>query len=159
MNKQVIIVMAILAVIFTAGVYVAFFGSNKTTAPTEKTTNTPDKSSDTAKPDTATKTTNGSYEEYSETTFSQTTGTRLLFFHASWCPQCRALDKDIISSKLPDKVTIFKVDYDTNEELRQKYGVTIQTTIVKVDSKGNKVDSYVAYDEPTLASLESNLLP
>src|SRR5687767_11172668 len=81
----------------------------------------------------------GMYKEYSEEMFASTSGTKILFFHASWCPQCRQLESDIKEGKIPDGVTIFKVDYDTSQKLRQKYGVTLQTTLVKVDDSGNEV--------------------
>ena len=101
----------------------------------------------------------GAYVDYTESGFASTKGTRLLFFHAAWCPQCRELDESIKSGDLPVGVTIFKVDYDTNQPLRAKYGVTLQTTVVKVDEEGNKIESYVAYEEPTLQSVEKKLLP
>lgn len=100
----------------------------------------------------------GKYVDYSPELVSSTPGTKLLFFHASWCSQCKALESDIESSDLPDGVTIFKVDYDTNQDLRQEYGVTIQTTVVEVDNDGKKVDSYVAYEEPTFENVEQALL-
>lgn len=101
----------------------------------------------------------GQYVEYSEELAASTAGTKLLFFHAPWCPQCRELDASIVSGLIPANATIFKVDYDSNQALRQKYGVTIQTTIVKIDNQGNKIASYVAYDEPTLTALKNALLP
>jgi thiol-disulfide isomerase/thioredoxin len=91
----------------------------------------------------------GSYVDYSPQAVEQAQGVKILFFHAPWCPQCRALEASIKDSTLPDGVTIFKVDYDSNQELRQRYGVTLQTTLVRVDDDGNKVSSYVAYDTPT----------
>ena len=100
----------------------------------------------------------GEYVDYSPELVSSTPGTRLLFFHAPWCPQCNALESDIESSDLPDGVTIFKVDYDSNQDLRHQYGVTIQTTVVEVDRNGNKLDSYVAYEEPTFENVEQALL-
>jgi thiol-disulfide isomerase/thioredoxin len=100
----------------------------------------------------------GEYVEYSSDLVASTPGEKLLFFHAPWCPQCQELEADIESSELPEGVTIFKVDYDSNQDLRQEYGVTIQTTMVKVDDDGGKVDSYVAYEEPTFASVRSALL-
>lgn len=60
-----------------------------------------------------------------------------LFFHATWCPSCVALNKTITSEEIPSEVVIFKVDYDTNTELRKKYGVTGQHTIVTIDSNKN----------------------
>ncbi|MEX2007054.1 MAG: thioredoxin family protein [Candidatus Saccharimonadales bacterium] len=98
------------------------------------------------------------YVEYSDDVIAQTAGTKILFFHASWCPQCRQLERSILSGTIPNGVTVIKVDYDSNQELRQKYGVTIQTTLVKVDDNGNLVEKYVAYDEPTLENLKLNLL-
>lgn len=100
----------------------------------------------------------GSYRDYSESAFSATSGTRLLFFHAPWCPQCRLLEASIQASTIPSGVTIFKVDYDSNQSLRQKYGVTIQTTVVRVDDSGNLSEKYVAYDDPSFANVAENLL-
>jgi thiol-disulfide isomerase/thioredoxin len=100
----------------------------------------------------------GQYVDYSPELLSSTPGEKLLFFHAPWCSQCQALDEDIESSGVPDGVTIFKVDYDSNQDLRQQYGVTIQTTMVKVDDNGEKIDSYVAYEDPTLENVSTALL-
>lgn len=100
----------------------------------------------------------GSYVDYDQSLVASTTGTKILFFHAPWCPQCRQLETEIQAGPLPEGTTIFKVDYDTNQALRQKYGVTLQTTLVKVDDQGNLVEKYVAYEEPTLAALKQNIL-
>jgi len=98
------------------------------------------------------------YVSYSDDYLETTSGTRLLFFHAPWCPQCRALEADIVDNGLPEDVTVVKVDYDSRQDLKQKYGVTLQTTVVRVDDSGNLVDSYTPYDEPTFANVEANLL-
>lgn len=100
----------------------------------------------------------GTYVDYSDSVIASTEGTKILFFHAPWCPQCRALEASIKSSQIPSNVTIIKVDYDTHQTLRQKYGVTIQTTLVKVDDNGSLVKKYVAYDEPTFTAVKTNLL-
>lgn len=100
----------------------------------------------------------GAYTPYDPERVASTRGTKLLFFHAPWCPQCRALEASINSDGVPEGVTIFKVDYDSNQALRQKYGVTIQTTVVKIDDEGNKVDSLVAYDDPSIEAVERELL-
>ncbi len=101
----------------------------------------------------------GKYVDYTEEVFQATEGTRLIFFYAPWCPQCRALDASIKSSSLPDDTTIFKLDYDSNQALRQKYGVTLQTTVVKVNEKGDKVASYIAYAEHNYEAVRKALLP
>lgn len=97
------------------------------------------------------------YKTYSAEAVAQADGTKILFFHASWCSQCQLLDKDIKASKIPDGVSIFKVDYDTNQELRKQYGVTIQTTLVKLDASGKELKKFIAYDEPTLAAVVRQL--
>jgi thiol-disulfide isomerase/thioredoxin len=100
----------------------------------------------------------GTYVDYHESIIESTSGTKLLFFHAPWCPQCRSLEADIKAKGVPAGVTIIKVDYDTSQALRQKYGVTLQTTVVRVDDKGELVNKYVAYGEPTLSALVNKLL-
>lgn len=108
---------------------------------------------------TSTQTTSpGKYVEYSEAALSSTKGKRLLFFHASWCPQCRQLEASIKSRTIPDDVTIFKVNYDNSTSLKSKYGVTLQTTVVLIDDNGNLAKKHVAYDEPTLAAITKALL-
>ncbi len=101
----------------------------------------------------------GTYVAYDEASFLKTAGSKILFFHAPWCPQCRALEASINSGTIPTGVTISKVDYDSHQALRKKYGVTIQTTLVLLDDEGKLIKRYVAYDEPTLASVVKNLLP
>lgn len=100
----------------------------------------------------------GTYLNYSPEILESSSGTKLLFFHASWCAQCRKLEDSIMTTQLPDNVTVIKVDYDRHQDLRQKYGVTLQTTIVKLDDRGNLVEKYVAYNEPTFAAVSRHLL-
>ncbi len=100
----------------------------------------------------------GTYTTYSEDAALTTSGTKLLFFHAPWCPQCRDIETSINEGGIPNDVTVFKVDYDSNQALRQQYGVTLQTTFVKIDDQGNKIASYVAYEEPQFSSVERELL-
>lgn len=100
----------------------------------------------------------GEYVDYSPELVASTEGDKLLFFHAPWCSQCQALEDDIEAGGVPDGVTIFKVDYDSNQDLREEYGVTIQTTVVKVDDDGDEIDSYIAYDDPTLDNVSAALL-
>ena len=76
-------------------------------------------------PATASSTTAGQYLTYSDDVIAKTAGTKLLFFHAPWCPQCRMLDADINKQGVPEGVSIIKIDYDTHQSLRQKYGVTL----------------------------------
>ncbi len=100
----------------------------------------------------------GQYVAYSQQSVTATKGTKLLFFHAPWCSQCRQIEATMQSDGIPSGVTVFKIDYDSNQQLRQQYGVTLQTTFVKIDDSGAKVASYVAYDEPVFASVRRELL-
>lgn len=100
----------------------------------------------------------GSYEAYApEKLVKADEGDVVLFFRASWCPTCRTLDADIKAnmSNIPDSVTILDVDYDNSTELKQKYGVTYQHTLVQVDSDGNMITKWQG--SPTLAALLTNV--
>jgi thioredoxin 1 len=64
-------------------------------------------------------------------------GTRVVyFFHAPWCPTCRATERAIGETGVPDGLTVVKVDFDTETALRQRYGVTQQHTFVQVGPDG-----------------------
>ncbi len=91
----------------------------------------------------------GTYEDYSADKVAladQKDNKVVLFFHADWCPICRAIDAEINASKtaLPAGVHLLKVDFDTATALRQKYGVTSQYTFVQVDGKGNVLKKWSA---------------
>lgn len=95
----------------------------------------------------------GAYIDYAEGIVEETAGSKVLFFHAPWCPQCRKLDEQLRAEGAPDGLTVFKVDYDSRSDLRQRYGVTLQTTVVFVDDDGAPISSTVLYEDPSIASL------
>jgi thiol-disulfide isomerase/thioredoxin len=160
--KKILILSSILIVaIIGAGYYVATNKSEPATtqlSTNDKTSEDESTPAPESTPEATVASNPGTYIDYSEDKVAAASGTKLLFFHAPWCPQCRQLDESITNSKLPENTTIFKVDYDSNQSLRQKYGVTIQTTVVKIDVAGNKIDSYVAYQSPTFANVRAALL-
>lgn len=83
------------------------------------------------------------YRTYSESEFAaakNSTGKTVLYFHADWCPVCRVLDPNIVANirSLPRGLTILKVNYDRETELKKQYGVTYQHTFVQVDGDGRK---------------------
>lgn len=87
----------------------------------------------------------GSYEAYSPEKLARAeTGDVVLFFHASWCPSCRSLSRDIEShmNAIPDGVSILKVDYDNETELKKKYEIRFQHTLVQVDKEGNLIKKW-----------------
>ncbi len=87
----------------------------------------------------------GSYEAYSADKLARAeTGDVVLFFHASWCPSCRGLNSSIEGNltSIPGSVSILKTDYDKETELKKKYGVTYQHTLVQVDKDGNMIKKW-----------------
>ncbi len=82
----------------------------------------------------------GTFTEYDESKLAAD-GTNVLFFHADWCPSCRGLEKDLNAnlSEIPENVHILKLDYDTETELKKKYKVIRQHTMVVVDADGNEI--------------------
>jgi len=87
----------------------------------------------------------GSYESYSADKLAMAeTGDVILFFHASWCPSCRKLNKNIEENinSIPENVHILKLDYDKEIVLKKKYEVTTQHTLVQVDADGTMIKKW-----------------
>lgn len=68
-------------------------------------------------------------------------GPKVIYFHADWCPTCRALEERVNKtlSEFPDGTKIVKVNYDTEKELKKQYGIKVQTSLVILDESGNQV--------------------
>ena len=156
-HSKKLIILFILAAIAASVLYVLLRPDPARTpsASTPSSSSAPSDKEESPKGAEAPAVTPGAYVEYSDAALAQAKGTKLLFFHAPWCPQCRELDASIQSGTIPDNLTIFKVDYDTNQALRQKYGITLQTTVVQIDDAGGKVKSFVAYDSPTFDAVKA----
>jgi thioredoxin-related protein len=83
------------------------------------------------------------YVEYSEQTLADSSNSkRVLFFHAPWCSVCNFYEGQIEDQPVPADVTILKIDYDSEDALKQQYKVTTQSTFVLLDSEGNIVESW-----------------
>lgn len=88
------------------------------------------------------------YVNYSKTALEQTLkdeGQALLFFYADWCPTCRAADKSIQTDHalLPKNLTILKVNYDSEADLKRQYNVTAQHTFVHVNRQGKEISKWL----------------
>lgn len=68
--------------------------------------------------------------------------TVVLFFAAPWCPTCRETDENLTAEGVPAGLTVVRTDYDTETDLRQKYGVTVQHTFVQVDEMGTQLAKF-----------------
>lgn len=117
---------------------------DRTTSSTIGTTETSDQESTTTdasavEATTSTGTAVGTYTTYNPDTVAQSDAEHiLLFFHATWCPSCKALDTDITAhaDSIPAEVAIFKVDYDTATDLKRQYGVTTQHSVIEINAAG-----------------------
>lgn len=149
----------IIGLVVVAALAAASYGVVQVTKESpEPTAKVIDQKAELTKEGAITETKPGAYVDYSDSVIASTRGKKVLFFHAPWCPQCRALDTDIRAGMIPANATIIKTDYDSNQKLRAKYGVTLQTTFVLVDDQGNLVKKYVAYETPNLDAVVKNVL-
>lgn len=76
--------------------------------------------------------------------------------HAPWCPVCasqnKTIDKLTANNAYPDLV-IFRIDFDTQKPVWQKFGAQKQSTLIAF--RGKKETSRIAYqtDEAKIAAL------
>jgi thiol-disulfide isomerase/thioredoxin len=84
----------------------------------------------------------GNYANYDQNLLGRYENT-VLFFHATWCPSCRAADAALSGAEIPEGLSVLKLDFDTATDLRKKYGVTSQHTFVQVDAQGNLIKKWV----------------
>ncbi|TAK58590.1 thioredoxin [Patescibacteria group bacterium] len=171
MNKNIGIIIGVIALVVIAGGVYAFLNSKDDTmmdtkkADSAMMKDTPKEGEEMMKADTTqtdsmmdtsdTMMKAGSYEAYAPEKVAVASATHdvVLFFQASWCPTCRTIDADIKAnlSKIPPGLSILDVNYDTSTALKQKYGVTYQHTFVQVDKDGNLIKKWSG--SPTLGAL------
>lgn len=87
----------------------------------------------------------GPYIEYSEDAFTKAEGKkRVLFFHATWCPNCRQADGDIRANLalIPADIVVFRTDYDSEKALKKQFGITRQHTFVYVNDTGEAISKW-----------------
>ena len=78
----------------------------------------------------------GKFVAYSAEEVASTSGDKVLFFHAKWCPSCTGAAKNLSAETAPEGLNVFKVDYDSSADLKAKYGVVSQHTFVQIDDNG-----------------------
>ncbi|MGB0454314.1 MAG: thioredoxin [Bacteriovoracaceae bacterium] len=68
----------------------------------------------------------------------------LVDFWAEWCGPCKALAPTLeeIGSEYSEKIEVFKVEVDTNQELAQKYGIRSIPTMM-IFKEGKVVETLV----------------
>lgn len=62
----------------------------------------------------------------------------VLYFKADWCPKCVA-QHAALSAAYDYPLSTYYLNYDTETELRSRYGVVTQHTFVKIDGEGEKI--------------------
>jgi thiol-disulfide isomerase/thioredoxin len=62
----------------------------------------------------------------------------VLYFTAPWCPSCQETNKNLDADGAPAGLTVVRVDYDSETDLKKQYGITVQHSFVQVDEDGNK---------------------
>lgn len=100
-----------------------------------------------------------SYEEYSPEKMEKAKeGKVVIFFYANWCTTCRGHEKSILENieDLPEGLTILKADFDTETELKKKYGVRFQHSFVQVDENGEMLKGWLSGQ--TIEDITSNLI-
>lgn len=68
-------------------------------------------------------------------------GPAILYFHAEWCPTCRAAMVSFRGRwpEVQPGITLVIADYDSESDLKAQYGVTYQNTYVQVGRDGEKL--------------------
>ena len=159
MDRRLVLVAVGIVVAIVAAIVAVLVFATPTAPDAVPMTSGPPAAEDTPAPEaSAPSDTVGVYVDYSDDAIAQAQGRVLLFFHAPWCPQCRSVENDILAEGVPAGVTIIKVDYDSRQDLRQQYGVTLQTTFVEVDDAGAELQKHVAYDDPHLDAVIAAML-
>lgn len=70
----------------------------------------------------------------------------LLLFKANWCSSCKLLEDEIQEQWIPRWILIMYVDFDKEFELRKKYKVNNQHTVVYVDQQWNEINRDLWWD-------------
>jgi thioredoxin 1 len=68
-------------------------------------------------------------------------GPAIIYFHAEWCPTCRATMVSFRGRwpEIQPGITLVLADYDREAALKTQYGVTYQNSYVQVGRDGEKI--------------------
>lgn len=69
-------------------------------------------------------------------------GTTVVFFYAAWCPNCRATVTELNArwNEVNPGLTLVIADYDKEQALKARFGVTYQDTFVLLDKDGKGLE-------------------
>lgn len=150
--KKTYLIIALVVGVVVAGLvgYKVFLGDDATEKDAQKpaATQTADSTTpvSTAENTPEATTNEGRYASYSSNAVAnQGYSTTIIFFYAPWCPECQAFKKAINSSDIPAGTQILEASYDNETDLKSTYGVTLQSTFVRVNSSGELQKKWVGY--------------
>ncbi|OEO31757.1 hypothetical protein VW23_014750 [Devosia insulae DS-56] len=83
-----------------------------------------------------------SYEGDAQLAELASKGTTVVFFYAAWCPNCRATVTELNArwDEVNPGLTLVIADYDKEQALKARFGVTYQDTFVLLDKDGKGVE-------------------
>jgi thioredoxin-like negative regulator of GroEL len=152
-NKLGLVIVSAVVIATVGYAFIASEPQQSTTPVADSTQNTSQSQQATQQPqppadESRTIVADGRYTDFTQERRQETGySTTILFFYASWCPECRGFDQAIQASAIPKGTQILRVNYDQAQELRQQYGVTIQTTFVSVSSDGTQLKKWIGYGQ------------
>lgn len=85
-----------------------------------------------------------SYQNYEQEVKKYKDSRVVMFFNAAWCSTCKIARDNFESSldQIPSDLTIVVVDFDNSDDLRKKYGITVQHTLVQIDANGESLKKW-----------------
>ena len=85
-----------------------------------------------------------SYQNYEQEVEKYQDSKVVMFFNAAWCSTCKIARDNFESSldQIPSDLTIVVVDFDNSDDLRKKYGITVQHTLVQIDANGESLKKW-----------------
>jgi thiol-disulfide isomerase/thioredoxin len=85
-----------------------------------------------------------SFESEAQVNTLAAQGKTVVFFFATWCPNCRATVAELNErwAEVDPALTLVIADYDKESALKAKFGVTYQDTFVLLDAEGDAVKSW-----------------
>ncbi len=81
--------------------------------------------------------------------------TSVLFFYARWCPECKEADgilKELYKNGNPS-YSMYRVDFDTENDLKKTYGIVRQTSFVRIDGTGKAIQTLISPNKEALLNL------
>ena len=69
---------------------------------------------------------------------------RILFFYSDRVPKSVTLGQEItlLSDQIPENVTILRVNYDSESDLKTKYNTITPNVLIQIDTDGKEVSRW-----------------